>query len=617
MRYFLFKNSKIGEAILISIIVTIIYSCRIVNIFYLPGHSKNFNQETVASFASFLMFAQEPWSFPLGTINGLTFPFYEGNIGNVGAVPLFAIFFKFLGSLFPYFKTFDYVILIELLSCLLTAFFTQKILLIIGVKQISFRALGALLTGASFLLLMRSAWMQPFCIVAFPIFTAWLYAMTLTMQRGKFKPRQDFVILSIYPITSLLDNYSLFAILLGTSMLLVRELFESVFGGNPASWNRCFRLMLLCIFGSALCVLALYVIGMYPLPSIQQSFSSYDFGMGGRYHVADMFSIWLPTEYMPESSLLGRIGFPITTKLLADGQYEGIAYMGTSALLVWCLLIAIWMRSFIIKWFIDGFNKVPLKTKLILYSPWKKIGIASLCVFIFSLGYELHILGYSFPNFSGMPAAWIADRFPAVHNIRAQGRLATLLSLFLILEGIRQLSNWCEARYAQIHSAGSTQRDVVKIVMIAILATIHITEIFPYLKPIPVQETRQIGGWTSDQIAKIRKISSNHDVILIAPSWREGLDWETKIYSLAYYSGLRSNLYLIARTLPEHEIRISRDLNLIIKGEWDTLEKEYGEKLLFAVPKNTADSLRSKMNERYVEYQVGSLSIWSKRQNSN
>ena len=615
-------KAALAHPLTISLAVTLVFSSRFLECMPFSGSVRGFNQETVATLTSFLMFAQEPWSFPIGTIQGLAFPFSDGNIGNVGAIPLFALIFKLLGTAFPYFQTFDYFVLIDIVSCFLTAYFAQKILVTVGVRQLGFRALGALLTGASFLVFTRSAWTQPFCIVAFPLFTAWLYAMLLTIQRGKWKPAQDVAILSIYPIAALIDNYSLFAILLGTSVLLVRELYEAIFGGSPASLNRSFRLMLLCIFGSALCVLALYVIGMFPLPPVPQKFSSYDFGMGGRYHVADLFSPWLPaangvSAYFREPSLLGRLDFPVSTNLLADGQYEGVAYIGTSALLIWCLLAAIWLLSIRKDRYGIGTQIVSTKSKLILYSPWKKVGIASLCVFIFSLGYELHILGHAFPGFSGMPAAWIADRFPAVHNIRAQGRLASLLSLFLILEGVRQLSIWCEARPGQVQSNGSKRRDVVAISIISFLAVIHLIEIFPLLKPVPVQPTHRIGDWTKDEIAKIRLVSAGHDGILIAPSWREALNWEAKIYSLAYYSGLRSNIYLIARTLPEREDRISRDLDWVMKGQWDPLVEEYGEKVLFAIPMSSAETLRSRMSDRYEEFQIGTISLWSKRQRQN
>lgn len=105
--------------------------------------------------------------------------------------------------------------------------------------------------------------------------------MMLTVQRGNWQLSKDVVILSLYPITALLDNYSLFGILLGTSVILVREVYEAGFGGRHTSWNRSLRLLHLCISGSALSVLALYVIGMFPLPSVPPTFSSYDFGMGG------------------------------------------------------------------------------------------------------------------------------------------------------------------------------------------------------------------------------------------------------------------------------------------------------------------------------------------------
>ena len=340
--------------------------------------------------------------------------------------------------------------------------------------------------------------------------------------------------------------------------------------------------------------------------------------MGGRYHVADLLSPFLPVASgLGTSSLLGALGFPLTTNLLADGQYEGVAYIGTSALLMWSLLAAIWSLSFLNDRFGGGTPIVSMKSRLALYSPWKKAGLASLCVFIFSLGYELHILGQAFPSFSGMPAAWIADRFPAVYNIRAQGRLASMLSLFLILEGIRQLSVWCEARSRQSQGDQSKRRDVMAFSIVICLTAIHLAEVSPLLKPVPVQPSHPIGGWTTDEIAKIKRISSGHDAIMISPGWREGLEWEVRIFSLAYYSVLRSNIYLIARTLPERDARIARDLDWIIKGEWDALVEAYGEKILFAIPLSRAETLRSRVNIRYEEVQIGPISLWTRRRERN
>ena len=507
----IYAMTTLGIAVLrhpvaLALAVTILFSVRFIDALPFSGFSKTFNQETIATFASFLMFAQEPWSFPIGNIQGLAFPFSDGNIGNVGALPLFAMLFKALGKVFPYFQTFDYFVLVDVLSCFLTAYFAQKIIVAHGVRQFSLIFLSALLTGASFLVFTRSAWTQPFCIVAFPIFTAWIYTMTLSMKRGNWQPLQDIAILSIFPIAALLDNYSLFAILLGTSVLLARETYEASFGGRPTSWNRSLRLLLLCVFGSALSVLALYVIGMFPLPSIPPTFTSYDFGMGGRYHVADLFSVWLPAAngtkaYFSEPSLLGRLDFPISTKLLAAGQYEGVAYIGTSAFLIWSLLVVIWLVSACKKRMESTVQTVSIKSRLTLYSPWKKVGLATVCVFIFSLGYELHILGRTFPSFSGMPAAWIADRFPAVYNIRAQGRLASMLSIFLILEGIRQLSIWFDS-ITTISSWKTATSGSFSNIDNSFFDCHPRSGGLPFLKSIPVQPSHPIGGWTTDELQK-------------------------------------------------------------------------------------------------------------------
>lgn len=602
--------------------VAVLFSIQFADVLPFSGFSRAFNQETIATFASFLMFAQEPWSFPIGAIKGLAFPSTDGNIGNVGAIPLFALIFKALGKVFPYFQTFDYAVLVDILSCFLTAFFAQKILVALGVRQFSLLLLGALLTGLSFLLFTRSAWQQPFCMVAFPIYMAWIYAMLLTLQRGQWKFSQDIAVVSIFPIASLLDNYSLFAMLLGTAVILVREVYEAIFGGNPGSRNRCLRLLVMCIFGSVLSVFALYVIGMFPMPSAPTTFSSYDFGMGGRYHVADLFSPWLPVAngaiaYFREPSLLGRLDFPISTKLLADGQYEGVAYIGTAALLMWSLLASIWLLSFLRDRFKGDTRIVDIKSRMALYSPWKKVGLASLCVFVFSLGYELHILGQTYPSFSGMPAAWIADRFPAVYNLRAQGRLASMLSLFLVLEGIRQLSAWCETRSQKFQGGLSKRRDVVAISIIICLAAIHLAEVFPLLKPFPALRSHPIGGWTTDEIANIKRVSSGYDAVLISPDWREGLGWQVSSFSLAYFSGLRSNIYLIARTRPEMNSRITRDLNWTIEGEWDSLVEEYGENIIFAIPLSRAETLRPRVSNRYEEVRIGPISLWTRRRKLN
>lgn len=610
--------SRIPRTLLISLAITALFSIQFAEVLPFSGFLKTFNQETVASYYSYLLFAQEPWAFPVGEIRGLSFPFEDGNIGNTGVIPLFALFFKALGTLFPYFKSFYYFVLIDIVACFLTSFFSLNILVRLGVRNFSLLLLGALLTGTSLMLFSRSSWMQPFCVVAFPIYTAWIYVMLIILEGQKDRVRLGLISLFIIcPIASLLDNYALFAILLGTSIILVRELYEFVFGGLQSSRRRFFALTAFCLLGVMFSLIALYLIGMYPLPSIPHSFSSYDFGMGGRIHVADLLAPVLPSDngtatYFREPSLPGKLGFPYSTKMLQDGQVEGFSYIGTSALVLWIFLCFIFFYSASNKNRVTNFLFSSF-SRLRLYSSWGKIFLACLGVFVFSLGFELHILGESFPNFYGMPAAWISDRFHFVHNIRAQGRLATLLSIFLILDCVRRFSWWCEERELKNSGAHFRRVSLLRISLVTCLIGIHFVEIIPLLKPVQSQNIFPLGGWSTDEISSIKRMAIQHDAVLISPSWREGLEWQTRIYSLAYHLGLRSNIYLIARTQPERDARIARDLNLIIRGDWLSLNKEYGDSLLIAIPVEVSHTLRARETDHYFEVIVGPISLWTRR----
>lgn len=612
-------SSVLTSPATIAVAVAILFSIRYLNCLPFSGSTRIFNSETVVTLTSALMYVKESFSFPLGVIQHLTFPFEDANIGNVGALPLFAVGVKALGTLIPYFKGFDYFVFVDILSVFLTAFFSQRILATLSVDHVAFRALGALLTGTSFILLIRSDWFQPFCVIGFSMVAAWMYSMLLTLQRGQWKWRQDFLIISLFPVAALVDNYALWGIILGTGVILLREAFEAFGGGLPNSWNRVHRLSFLLFGGVALSVCSLYVIGMFPLPSVS-SFTSYDFGMGGRYHVADIFSLWLPpaTKYFPEPSLLGRLGFPFNTDHLGKGQYEGVAYVGTAVLFLWLAIVAAWLCSVAKGTPRKILRATLVDTRVILYSPWKKIGVAVLVVFIFSLGYELHIYGMTFPNFSGMPAAWIADRLPSVYNIRATGRLATLMSLFLVLEGICILHAWHAGRVMLLSRSQSVPFSYLSLVVVAMLVSVHLFEIAPLLRPVPAQPLHPLGGvFSAVEIKTLRRIAESHERVLIAPSVR-GADtkWSTEAYSLAYYLGLRSNLYMIARTVPLHDLHITKDLSRIMNGDWDSLQAEYGQAII-AIPSNSADRLRVKMEDRYQEFQVGTMSLWLKRGGRN
>jgi hypothetical protein len=611
------ESSYIYNSYSVACLVTCIFSLHYLHCLPFSGYTREFNYETVATLISFLIYSQEPWSFPLGQIKSLTFPFEDANVGNVGALPLFAISFKALGTVFDYFKTFDYFVLVDLLSCFSTALFSQKILVKLGVNRFWLRALAALLTGSSLLLINRSVWLQPFCIVAGPIFLMWIYTIICFFEQKGTNWLNDVRYAMIFPIAILLDGYTFFGIMLGTGVLLIREFYEAFFGGLKSSRVRFIRLLSLCFIGVTLSYFALFVIGMYPMPKLAHTFTSYDFGMGGRYHVADLFSTFMPQGnrlfgVIPATLGLGSY-FPLTTDILSEGQYEGIAYFGTPVLLIAILYLIFW----VVRPASERRPNLKLHYKLTLLSPWTKIAIGVTGVFVFSLGYELHILGRPFPNFNLMPAAWIADRIPSLFNVRAPGRLASLLSFFLILELFRRVSIWLD----RPSNSWGCKRNSLRLtnnqinVSIIFLALIHIAEISPFLIPVKAQPLFPIGGvFNKNEIAEIKKISSMHDLVMIAPSVRAAdVQWEAEAFSFTYASKLRSNLYYLARTDPKHDQRIARDLQLIESGKWKLLQDEYQQRILIVIPIKMANKLRSLVDQDFEETIVGPVSVWSKK----
>ena len=617
MKFFVEKIYSKYSQILVAILISCIFLLHYFNCLPFSGYTKIFNYETVATLTSYLIYAQEPWTFPLGQIKSLTFPFEDANVGNVGALPLFAISFKALGTIFGYFKTFDYFVLVDLLSCFATALFSQKILLKLGVRRFWLRALAALLTGSSLLLINRSIWLQPFCIVAGPIFLMWMYAIICFFEQKGINWLNDVRYAMIFPLAILLDGYTFFGIILGTGILLIREFYEAYFGGLKSSRDRLIRLLSLCFIGVTLSYFALYVIGMYPMPKLAQTFTSYDFGMGGRYHVADLFSTFMPQGshlfgVFPATLGLGSY-FPWTTDILSEGQYEGIAYFGTPVLIIGILYLSFWFVRLASERRLDF--KLPYK--LTLLSPWAKIAIGVTGVFVFSLGYELHILGRPFPSFNLMPAAWIADRIPSLFNVRAPGRLASLLSFFLILELFRRLSIWLDSPSTASSSRGINFKPTNKQISVAIffLALLHLVEIAPFLTPIKAQPLFPLGGvFNQKEIAEIERLSAGHNLVLLAPSVRAvDVQWETEAFSFAYTSKLRSNLYYLARTDPKHDQRIARDLQLIESGKWKLLQDEYQQSMLIVIPINMANKLRGLVDKDFEETIVGPVSVWSKK----
>jgi len=135
--------SAINNPIFIAILIAAIFSIRFIECLPFSNDTRVFNEETAPTTISYLIYAKEDFSFPIGGIKNIGFPFSDGNVGNVGAIPLFAIAFKALGKLLPYFQTFDYFVFIEIFSSFFTAYFALKIFTMLGIGNINFRELHA------------------------------------------------------------------------------------------------------------------------------------------------------------------------------------------------------------------------------------------------------------------------------------------------------------------------------------------------------------------------------------------------------------------------------------------------------------------------------------------
>ena len=611
-------TSIISNPIFISFLVAAIFSIRFIECLPFSNDTRVFNEETAPTTISYLIYAKEDFSFPIGEIRNIGFPFSDGNVGNVGAMPLFAIAFKALGKLLPYFQTFDYFVFIEIFSSFFTAYFALKIFTMLGIGNINFRLLGALLLGTSFIMLIRSNTHQPFCVVMFPLFMAWIYSMLVALQKNNITNRETLFIATIFPITTLIDNYTFVGIVLGTSAIGLIEFYEAYFGGLASSWQRFFRILFVLIIGILLSIFSLYIIGMYPLPTSVGTFTSYDFGMGGRYHVADLFSPIIPIgeNHLLSSSLslFSRSNY-FPTISIANGHYLGLSYIGTSSILLWSFIII--SALFFYK------NTIPYggysyRRQFKLCSAWKKIGIATIFVFIFSLGYELHIFGKAFPNFNLMPAAWLSDRFPILYNIRATNRLATLFSLFITIQGIRLIYEYYISNKRSIKKKIFSEyyKNIIHIFLVFIVI-IHLFEILPLLRPVPSQASHPIADTFSDDgIRKLKALGKEHDVVLIIPSVNEvnyDVKWGKEAYALTYYLGLPSNLALLARISTQNINKRQYDLNRVKNGEWDSLINEYG-KVMFAMPNSMAHEYDSKIIEKFHKIKVGPVTLWSKEE---
>lgn len=533
------------------VFVTAIFS--ILHLHSLPGsdHYPKLSYESYLTHSSYILFAHEPWSFPVGKIPKLTYPFPDANIGNTGCIPIAAIFFKALGNIFPYFKTFYYFSSLEMISVFFSAFFISRIFLLLGRFRLleHFAALTLILITPS--LILRSIWQQPFVILSFPIFSIWIY---LHLKIYKFPLQKHWICAAfLFPIAATSDFYAFVGICLASGIVILTS-FMNLLSTRASETKKIFRNVLFStVFGVLLSILTLYIIGMIPLPSPTHTFSSFEFGMGGGYHVADVFGFFIPPN----------------ARFLSPGQYEGTVYLGLGAVLVLLMTLASWTKN---KFTLLPFSKnIPFSSPNI--SAIRAVFFAALFLLLYSWGYKIHVFGKPLDWIVFTPASLISEWFHPLYNIRAPGRLGIFPMMIITLGAL-----WWVCQHGEA-------KPKFKFLLLGLMA-IQIVDSVSLLKPYPSYSNNPVlTRYSEDDVAEIQNLSKNKTSLIIAPSVRDDVSWLERAYSLAVLTGLPSNIYYLARPVGDHELLTSADHHLVQQGGFNSLFKKYPNSLV-AFPKN-------------------------------
>jgi hypothetical protein len=529
----------------------------------------NPNYETFATYGSYLIFAREKFHFPFGQISGLGYPLQSVNIGTTGCIPLLALLFKFLGLIFgDKISQLNYVPIAEITAVGFSSWLIARFLELNQVRHRLVQAFAATLIALSHPLIMRSLWGAHFDVLAFPLFLAWFYAV---FRWGSGDRRGELTLILLLPIAALVDFYACIGIILMTCGALVVQALFNV--------KLALRVGLKCALGLALTLVCLYLIGMYPAPEIGFKFSSFDFGLGGRYHVGDLLGPFIAQkELVPTilgTALAAQLGYPWTSDRLSPGQFVGISFVGTAGLVFFVLsmIFAFYkFRSYFLKAKVFAslaFFKSSYWSKPAI-SPWILICGGVFIAYVYSLGFLVHLMGHPLESIPLTPAGILTELVPTLFNIRAHGRLMIPSTMLVILGSAVLISPFLEVltrRQNQLLTAG-----------IATLMIIHIVEVGPVLANPLIKNREQFPIQYSVEEANLhRRIFQNSQAIFFAPTVKAADQrWVKEAYSLAATTNIPSNIFYLARPSLSDLAIINSDLQDILHGRLTSLYKRYG-----------------------------------------
>jgi len=561
----------------------------------------------------YLFYAREPFGFPIGLIKGLGFPFYTVSISR-GPIELFAILFKSLSKIYAPFSEFYYPVLFELVCVFLVAYFVCLILEFFRVKSFWIKLLGTLLISLSFPLLFRSSsfYGLSYQIAYFPIYTAFFYFL---IRLYSYPNRRSFFLLLVFfLILSFFNDYGLFGTYFIFFIFLILIFFRFILNRSKADHDRLFFAVPVFILGVIIVVLVSFMLGNQENITVSPEASlinaryetgwGYGGGYGGGFHVADVLSVVIPPkdkEGIPlnrvcgPTSYLARIGFPITTNDLQDGQYEGFTYLGTVTIFILLFLIVSKVLFFIRNhraWFLKLRLEIIYKLFMVneIFSLPVIIGISVTILYIFSWGYIIHIGGIRLNNIA-TPSLIMAAIWPKLILVRSLGRLAIPFMLYITTVTIVWLNRYL---YPYSHNKVIYKR-ISFVLVIIFLMIAHTAEVWGYLKPLQVTYGNGIADVISkeDQIL-IKRLLKDKRALMVVPALRDNFKWGKICYSLAFYANIPLSSAIIETGLsPKYKKQYDADVKQILEGNIRDVIYRYGD-VAIAVSSDIANEILAK-----------------------
>ncbi len=213
--------------ILIVTLVTLVFSVSwIRSVPFTKAYPVLDDLDAVGYYGRFLIYSREPIHFPLGKIDGLTFPYQISPLSR-GGIPLFAFVFKVLGKAYPSLSIFFYFPLVEIVSVAITASLTFALLYKLGIRSAAIMTLGVVTLSLSFPLLYRSSeysGLLTFQLIHVPVYFLWTYGFW--QFRGKASYKNAWFIWFLLPTAFMLDFYLVFSLIVingvALSLLIIK-----------------------------------------------------------------------------------------------------------------------------------------------------------------------------------------------------------------------------------------------------------------------------------------------------------------------------------------------------------------------------------------------------------